>query len=164
MSRPISLDLPRRDPREELRARLEQAPAEHAEAVLALYEILQGLHDSGALETVRGALGARDKIITEIVELSKTPESVRGIRNLIILAKALGSIEPSHLQALVGAAPEALAQARSESAAAPSLWSLFKKVQSKDSRRGLALAASMLESAGKNLAPPPVADDKPKHE
>ena len=41
MARPIPLELPPRDPREELRKRLEQAPIKHAEALLDSYELLQ---------------------------------------------------------------------------------------------------------------------------
>jgi hypothetical protein len=62
MARPIPLELPARNPREELRIRLEQAPIEHAEAVLAGFEVLQGLHDQGVLEVLRGVLGGSDKI------------------------------------------------------------------------------------------------------
>ena len=51
MAKPILLDAPNRDPKVELRHRLENAPAEHAEALLAAYEVLQGLHDRGLLET-----------------------------------------------------------------------------------------------------------------
>jgi hypothetical protein len=47
MSQPISFKTRRRDFREELRVRLEQAPADHAEAILAGYEVLQGLHNRG---------------------------------------------------------------------------------------------------------------------
>ena len=54
MARPIPLELPKRDPREELHSRLEKAPAEHAEAILAGFEVLQGLHDRGVLELLRG--------------------------------------------------------------------------------------------------------------
>jgi hypothetical protein len=42
MARPIPLELPERDPREELLSRLEKAPAEHAAAILAGFEVLQG--------------------------------------------------------------------------------------------------------------------------
>ena len=52
MAQPIPLELPKRDPREELRSRLEHAPADHAAALLAGYEVLQGLHDRGVLEPV----------------------------------------------------------------------------------------------------------------
>ena len=41
MARPISLELPPRDPRQELRKRLDEAPIEHAEALLDSWELLQ---------------------------------------------------------------------------------------------------------------------------
>ncbi len=46
MAQPIPLEIPPRNPRAELRSRLELAPEEHAEAVLAAYEVLQELHSS----------------------------------------------------------------------------------------------------------------------
>ena len=46
MAHPIALDVPVRDPRIELQRRLEDAPAEHAAALLAGYEVLQGLQDT----------------------------------------------------------------------------------------------------------------------
>ena len=50
MAQPIPLEIPPRNPRAELRSRLEQAPEEHAEAVLAAYEVLQQLHERGVKE------------------------------------------------------------------------------------------------------------------
>jgi hypothetical protein len=44
MAQPIPLEIPPRNPRSALRSRLEQVPEEHAEAVLATYEVLQELH------------------------------------------------------------------------------------------------------------------------
>ncbi len=93
MARPIALELPKRDPREELRVRLQEAPVEHAEAVLAGFQVLQGLHDRGVLELLRGVLGGSDKILEILVESTKTPEAVRGIRNLLIMTKVVGSIQ-----------------------------------------------------------------------
>jgi hypothetical protein len=63
MARPIALELPPRDPREELRYRLQDAPVEHAEAILDSYELLQDLHDRGVFQLLRGALEASDKIV-----------------------------------------------------------------------------------------------------
>ena len=57
MAKPIPLELPARDPRMELQARLQNAPLEHAQALLGAYEVLQGLHDRGVFELMRGALG-----------------------------------------------------------------------------------------------------------
>src|SRR5580692_8048620 len=80
MARPISLELPPRDPREELRKRLEQAPVEHAEALLDSWELLQQLHEHGVFQLLRGALGASDKLIETAVDAAKSDESVRATR------------------------------------------------------------------------------------
>jgi hypothetical protein len=63
MSQPISFKTRRRDFREELRVRLEHATADHAEGILASYEVLQGLHDRGVLELLRGVLGGGDSVL-----------------------------------------------------------------------------------------------------
>jgi hypothetical protein len=86
--RPIAFDIPVRDPRQERRARVEAAPAEHAEAVLAAYDVLQALHDRGILDQLRGALGAGDKIVGRAVEAARAPES-RGIGAVSRLLEAL---------------------------------------------------------------------------
>ena len=92
MARPIPLELPPRDPREELRKRLDQAPLEHAEALLDSYELLGKLHEHGVFELLRGALGASDKLIETAVDAAKSDDAIRAIRNAIILGKILGAI------------------------------------------------------------------------
>jgi hypothetical protein len=52
MAQPIPLEIPPRNPRAELQSRLEHAPEEHAEAVLAAYEVLQQLQ-TGACWNLR---------------------------------------------------------------------------------------------------------------
>jgi uncharacterized protein YjgD (DUF1641 family) len=108
MATPISLELPARDPREELRTRLERAPVAHAEALLDSYELLQQLHDHGVFELLRGALGASDKLVETAVDAAKSDASVRAIRNMIILGKTLGAINPEVLQCVASAASETL--------------------------------------------------------
>jgi len=153
MARPIPLELPKHDPREDLRVRLQQAPVDHAEAVLAGFEVLQGLHDQGVLEVLRGVLGGGDKILEIVVEATKTPEAVGGIRNLLIMTKILGSIEPELLEKLAQALPDALVgAAKAATAEPPGFWGSLKIFRSKSLRRGLAVANSLLEAWGKNLS------------
>src|SRR5882724_13704168 len=109
MAQTIPLELPARDPRAELQARLQHAPVDHAEALLAAYEVLQGLHDRGVFELLRGALGSSDKVIEIVVDATKTPEAIRGIRNVIVLTQTLGTIEPELVEGIARSLPEALA-------------------------------------------------------
>jgi uncharacterized protein YjgD (DUF1641 family) len=153
MANPIPLELPKRDPREELRARLERAPEEHAEAVLAGFEVLQGLHDQGVLELLRGLVGGGDKILEMAVEATKTPEAIRSIRNLLIMAKTLGSIDPVLLGKFAQAVPDALVgAAKAQETEPPGFWGVLKIFRSSDLRRGLAVVNSLLEAWGKNFS------------
>jgi len=151
MAQPIPLNLPARDPRAELQARLQSAPQEYAEALLAAYEVLQGLHDRGVFDLLRGALGSSDKVLEIVVEAAKTPESIRGIRNVIILTKILGSIEPELVEGFAKSLPEAIAYTKAHEAKPPGPWGIMMQFGHKDFRRGLVLVNSLLEAFGRNL-------------
>jgi uncharacterized protein YjgD (DUF1641 family) len=149
MAKPIPLELPKRDPQEELRARLEKAPAEHAEALLGGLGVLQALHDQGILEVLRGVLGGSNKILEIVVDASKTPEGIRGIRNLVIVTKILGSLDPELLKKFAEATPDVLvAAAKAQETKPPGFWEAFRILRSKNLRRGLAVANNLLEALG----------------
>jgi len=150
MAQPIPLEMAPRDPRRELQCRLQNAPVEHAEALLAAYDVLQGLHDRGVLDLSRGALGAGDKIVEEAVQLTNTPESIQAIRNTLIFFKTVGAMDPELLDAFFGAMPGALAEAKASEP--PGFWSILNKFRSKDLRRGLAMVNAFLEGFGKNIS------------
>jgi uncharacterized protein YjgD (DUF1641 family) len=153
MAQPIPLELPARDPRAELQARLQSAPLEHAEALLAAYEVLQGLHECGVFDLLRGALGSSDKVLEIIVAAAKTPESLRGVRNALILAKILGTMETELVEGFARSLPEAVALTKAHEAKPPGFWGVFRKFRNRDFRRGLVLVNSLLEAFGRNLPP-----------
>ena len=138
-----------RDPREALYHRLENAPLEHVEALLAAYEVLQGLQDRGVLEMLRGALGSSDKVLQILVDAVNTPEAICAIRNFMILIRIADTLEPELLEALAQAVPEGLAQAKMPEPLG--LWKLLKKLSSRDTRRAMTAMICVLESLGKSL-------------
>src|SRR5260370_29024078 len=101
MALPIRFEPPARDARAELHDRLDNAPLEHAEALLAAYEVLQGLHERGVLDTLKGALSASDTLLNTVVEVAKTPEAIRSVRNLLLLRKGISAIDPALLDVVV---------------------------------------------------------------
>ena len=152
MAQPILLDLPHRDPRIALQTRLHDAPIEHAEAVLAAYKVLQGLHDRGILEVMRGALDSGDKLLDIAVRAAEGGQSIRGIRNLLLLINMLGAIEPEVLKVFTEAAPQAL-KVMVRQPERPGLWRLVKDfLWNQDFRHGLAAVNTMLEVFGRNLS------------
>jgi len=112
MAQPILLELPRHDPRAALYERLKRASHEHAEALLNVYDILQELQDRGVLDLAKGALRSGEEVLQILVNVANTPEMIRGIRNMMILAKVANSFEPEILEAVEQAVQESLAEAR----------------------------------------------------
>ncbi len=152
MSSPITFNAPIRDTRAELQSRLIDAPAQHAEALLAGYEVLQGLHDAGVLEIMRGALGSRDRVLNIAVRAAEGPDSIRAIRNLLILSSMVSEIEPESLKSFAQVLPQAL-QLMVHRPERPGLWRLLKDFfWNRDFRHGLAAVNTMLEVLGKSLS------------
>lgn len=149
MAKPIPLELPQRDPREALYQRLQNAPVEHVEALLATYDVLQGLHDRGVLEMMRGALGSSDQVLQILVDAAKTPEAIRAVRNFVVMSKMAASLETDLLEDMAQAMRTDLSKAKAPEPLG--LWQLFKKLRNKDTRRALTALTSVLESMGKSL-------------
>src|ERR1700730_11171334 len=101
MARAIRFEPLARDARVGIRGRMDQAPLEPAEALLSAYEVLQGLHERGVLDIIKGALSAGDNLLETVVEVAKTPEAIRSVRNLLLLSQLLGNTEPALLGAVV---------------------------------------------------------------
>jgi len=149
MAQPIPLNVPARDPRAELQVRLQNAPLDHAEALLSAYEVLQGLHDRGVFELLRGTLGSSDKVLSILVDAAKTPEAINATRNLLILSRVMFGLEPELLENIAQAVPNSLAEARKQKPL--TLWQLFKKMCNHDTRLALSAMVGVLESFGKTL-------------
>jgi hypothetical protein len=152
VAQPIPFNVPTQDPRAGLQTRLENAPAEHAAALLAAYEVLQGLHDGGVLDLMRGALGSRDKVLDVAVGAAGSPGSVRAIRNLLLLVNMLAAIEPEVLTRFTQVGPKALA-AMVRQPERPGLWTLVKDfLWNQDFRHGMAAVNTVLEALGRSLS------------
>ena len=150
MAQPILLELPRPDPREALYERLQSAPHEHAEALLNVYEILQGLQDRGVLELAKGALGSSEQVLQILVNVANRPEMIRGIRNAMILIKVADLFPPELLESVEEGVKEGLVE--SQKPKPFGLWQLVKKLLSGETRRVLILMATILQSMGMRLS------------
>lgn len=150
MARAIGLEVMPRDAREELRKKLDEAPEQHAEALLESYELLQELHNSGVLRLLRGALGSGDKIIETAVNAANSEEGIRGLRNAIILGKMLGSLNPNLLQGFAVALSETLG-CQKPVVEPPSLFRLAAEFRQPELRRSMALINRFLEILGHEL-------------
>jgi hypothetical protein len=151
MAQPIELKIAPRDPKKELLVLLERAPAEHAAALLDGYDLIQQMHEHGVFELARGLLGAKDKIVESAAEGANSGEAVRAMRNAVILAKTLGSIDPVLLQSFSTSIAETLGDAKSAPANPPGTFSLLGSFLRADQRRALAFASSVFGRFGARL-------------
>ncbi len=138
------------DPKHELQKRLADAPNEHGEALLVLYDLLENAHRQGILDLLDGMVSAKDTILATLARYAATPEGIASIRNLLAAAKVLGSIDPEILDHLSGVMANATAAHKREQKP-PSLLQLAKRATSEDSRRGLSFVTLILEGLGRSL-------------
>jgi uncharacterized protein YjgD (DUF1641 family) len=160
MAQPIPLELPPRNPRKELLDRLETAPQEHAEALLDAFDLLEELHQAGALQKLRGTVSASDEILEHAVSAAKSSEGTRALRNGLILGQILGSIDPDLLKCIAVAVGETLGSERKPVTEPPGLLALLSKFRQPEVRRSVALINRFLETLGNQLKT--VGADRPK--
>lgn len=154
MARPITFKPKTVDFQADLTKRLERAPEEHAEALLKAYAVLEAANDQGLLDMLHGAIGARDTIINTASKFAAEPEGVAAIRNLLTAAKILTEIDPEMLDRLTKGLANANAEYAKEQARdeePPSMWEIFKRATSADSRRGISYMTLVLSSIGRAL-------------
>ncbi len=130
-----------RDSRDDLIRKIDQAPAEHAEAILASYDLLQRLHEKGLIDLLNGLLSAGDSVVDRAVDAISSKEMVTALRIGLIFGNVLSSVDADKLSAVVS-------QSRTE---APSLFAVVKQAMSKDARRSMAMAVGVLNVLGAAL-------------
>jgi uncharacterized protein YjgD (DUF1641 family) len=129
------------DSREDLIRRVERAPVEHAEAILAAYDVLQKLHEKDVLNLINGLLSAGDTVVNHVVDLISSKEMVTALRVTLIFSRLLSSIDPDQLHA-----------ALTDSGKEPSsLLTIGKQAMSKDARRALGTVVGLMNVLGAAL-------------
>jgi uncharacterized protein YjgD (DUF1641 family) len=151
MAQPIALEIAPRDARKELVARLEKAPAEHAEALLDAYELIEQAHGAGVFEVLRGVLSAKDHVLEAMVGDADTSQSIHALRNAIIFGKMMGSINPELMQCIANSVAETLGSERRPVIEPPGLLSLLGQFRRPELRRSVALINKFLDTLGTRL-------------
>ena len=129
--------------------RLAEALDKHTDAIVSALELLQLLDDRGVLNLLRGLVGAGDQIVGMLTSAAGAPESLRGMRNFILLTKFFASVPPEVLESLVRTASEGAE--REKANRAPGLLQLLRRAGSENSRHAMAVTLDLLESVGKAL-------------
>jgi uncharacterized protein YjgD (DUF1641 family) len=129
------------DSRDDLMRRVRNAPTEHAEAILAAYEVLAKLHEKDVLSTLNGLLGAKDMVVDKLADVVSSTEMVNLLRLGLLAGNLMKDINPDALH-------DALNDVSSQP---PSLFQIAKRMMSRDARRALGAAGSVLNIFGAAL-------------
>jgi uncharacterized protein YjgD (DUF1641 family) len=129
------------DSRLDLVRRIESAPREHAGAILEAYDVLQRLHDTGALGLMNGLLSAEDTVIGKVSDVVSSKQAVTALRIALILGTVLTSIDADSVHA-------AVEQAETQT---PSVWKLLRTACSKEVRQAAGLGVSLARIFGTAL-------------
>jgi uncharacterized protein YjgD (DUF1641 family) len=148
MAQPVAFTPKKVDPRLELQSRLAAAPNEHAEALLAAYDLLEEAHRQGILDALHGAIKAKDTIATLLAEFAAQPANINAVRHIIAVGQMVGSFDPEPISNLAKEAYNAM-ETQGRESRPPSLWQLYKRMNQPDTRRGLSFVTSMLGALGR---------------
>jgi uncharacterized protein YjgD (DUF1641 family) len=129
------------DARVDLIKKVEGAPVEHAEAVLAAFDLLQQLHEKGILELLTGLLTAGDAVINHAVGIISSPQAVTATRLGLMMVNLLDGIDADKISAALAAG----------SKEPPSLLTIGKQATSKEARRAMAVGLGLLTAFGEAL-------------
>ena len=141
MAAPIEFKPKEVDPRRELQRRLESAPLEHAESILAVLDLLEAAHQQGLLGLAEGAISSKDAVFAKLAEYAKQPECTTALRNVLAIGKLVGSIPAEKLESIVK-------NSSGSKQRPPSLFRLLVRFGSQDVRSGLSVALEFLSVLG----------------
>ena len=130
-----------KDSREDLLRRVEAAPSEHAEAVLAAYGVLEKLHEADVLNLLSGLLGAKNLVVDRAADVVSSAEMVNLLRISLIAGNLLKNINPGDLHGVLEEAEKV----------PPSTFQILKRMTSKDARRALGAMGGLLNVFGAAL-------------
>ena len=148
MAAPLAFKPEPVDPQKELMRRVEEAPREHAEALLAAWDLLEASHQKGILDMAQGVIGGRDIIAGKLAEAANTPDGINVVRNMLALGRIVASLDPEMLYRVSRALDRNPPRIPSAQEKPPSLLSLFRQFRAEDTRRGLAYGLDLLAVVG----------------
>jgi uncharacterized membrane protein YphA (DoxX/SURF4 family) len=131
------------DSRGDLMRRLQDAPEDHAEALLSLYDLLELLHERGLIDTANGLLSASTTVVDRLVDVVSSKQAVSALRVGLMVANLLETIDTNRVHSLLTASE----------GKPPSLLRLGRDALSEDARRGLSAGVGLLSVFGATLRP-----------
>ncbi|WP_027481062.1 DUF1641 domain-containing protein [Deinococcus pimensis] len=161
MAKPVEFDP--RDLLPTARERVEAGTEESADALLEALELLRELHEHRVLHTLVRVVRGGEGLTFHALEILNEPGSVRAIRNVLELVKALGSVDPGGLETLRGALEAGVREGarRVEAGERAGLGELLSLARDPDVGLALGAVLGVLRGFGRALRERDTAPDVP---
>lgn len=117
---------------------------------------LRTLHEREVLRFIDGLFANGDPIAQVGAEQMNSESGRRALGNALLLLKVLTAVDPIALQQVAGGASEGISEAAvAVQRRPPGIFGLIKMLLSADTRRGLAVALTLLAALGRGGASAP---------
>lgn len=80
---------------------IENALLANKDAILESLRVMKHMHDRGILTLLRGLFGQGDKVLNILVKTADTPETTNMMKNLLLLAGTLGTLNVKELEPFI---------------------------------------------------------------
>jgi uncharacterized protein YjgD (DUF1641 family) len=127
--------------REDLLRRIHEVPADHADALLAAFALLQKFHDAGLLSLASGLISAGSTIIDRLSDVADSPQAVTALRTTLILGSVLNTLDANELR-------DAMQVGEKDA----SLWHILKGLTTKESRQLAMIGVNLMNVIGRAMA------------
>ena len=126
--------------RDDLARRIREAPADHAEALLAAFALLQKLYDARLLSLASGLISAGNTIIDHLADVADSPQGVAALRATLIFGSVLNTLDADELDRAM--------QVEEKDA---SLFRILKGLMTKETRIVAMIGVNLMNVIGKAL-------------
>lgn len=126
--------------REDLARQIREAPAEHADAILSAFALLQKLHDAGLLSLTSGLISAGNTVVNHLAAVADSPQAVTVLRTTLILGSMLNTLDADDLRKAIQVSERDV-----------SLLRILKGLVTKESRLAAVIGVNLLNVFGKAL-------------
>ncbi len=130
-----------------------------ADAEETLDACVQLLRDKGVLEVIKSGLGFAGTMMEVITERLEREDVARTIRNVAILTRTLGAIDPDTLENMLRSLSKSTEGSTTRKP--PGLLHLLSQLSSGDTRRALEPIAAMLQAVGRSIPRAPKQEHTP---
>jgi uncharacterized protein YjgD (DUF1641 family) len=135
---------------------IEDALINHKDALLEVLQIVQHMQDKGILAMLRGLFGQGEAVLDVLVKKMNHPETTNFIKNILLMAGTLGTIDVKQLEPVilkVNSGIAMLADKRDENEKEQTgYFDLIRSIKDPDVNRSITMLLTFLKGMGQDTA------------